>query len=98
MIEVTPEPTVGESGIDVAVGRRDDPHGRDLGLRAAITERPVLSELREIEKKFLRVWREVQELVEDQRPLVCELDETDAPRAPTRECAPLVTEELRGDR
>jgi hypothetical protein len=58
----------------------------------------LLLKLARAEEELLRVRREVQELVEDERPAVGELHQAHALARRAREHTALVAEGLRGDR
>jgi hypothetical protein len=98
MIEVLAEASVFHRSAQVAVGRTDDSHLRALRLGAVVPERAVGAELREVEEELLRMRRKIEELVEDQRASVGELDEPDTLSGGPGERSALVTEELRRDR
>src|SRR5205823_3407777 len=75
-----------------------DAHARLLRRRPVVAEGAIRPELGEVEEELLRVRSEIQDLVEDERAAVRELDEPDALGRGARERAALVTEELRRDR
>ena len=98
VVQVLPEPALGHRLVHVAVGRGDDPDRGVLGLGLVVAQRAVRPELGEVQEQLLGVQRQVQDLVEDQRAAVGELDHADALGHRPGERAALVPEELRGDR
>ena len=67
VIEILAEAAVADRGARLPLVAPMMRTRRLLRLRALVAERAVRAELREIEEELLRVGREVQELVEDER-------------------------------
>src|SRR5581483_2637832 len=93
--EVLAEPSVRDLVLELAVGRRDDPHVRAVELGAA--DASELARLDDPEELDLRLRGELADLVEEERAAARDLDEAEPQLARAREGALLVAEDLAVD-
>ena len=92
-IEVLPERPGLDCRLQVDVGGRDDPDVHRMRFHAP--HPPNLTLIEHLQQLLLGRERHLADLVEEERPTVCRVDETGLGRERSGESAPLVSEELR---